>query len=336
VLIAFGGASPAASAHKRKHRPLVLHPRFHVVGSALAVVPDGPFVLLLTPDVDAFDALGTLIDEQTGTRTSVSYPGCHLPEFSTWDPLGGPWLMLLCDRTGQWDGGFELYNLYTGEWRAVVPDPKISSFDCGMPDYCGVTVAGFGAHWIEWQTVPCRYCTATYQFQNIDTGQVRSLPGWRVGGRIIPNLDSQSLAQRLCRPLTVPPGPPNLAGPPGPGALSFYGSFALAGDVLERCGSRLKLAVGNPNYPGVQANSRAVVWAEGPKSRRLSGLFLPSLRRFVIATPSTPGTYGFALSSGELYVIGASAVGESGQVFAARAPTQRRALVVGERRAHPS
>lgn len=315
VLIALGGASAAASAHKQPRGPLVLHPRFHAVGSALTVDTDGPFVLLRSPVGDGFDASGTLIDERTGARTDVAYPGCHLDEFNTWALLGGPWLMLLCDRTGQWDGGFELYNLYTGEWRAVVPDPNITSFDCGMPPYCGVTVAGFGAHWIEWQTVPCRYCTATYQFQNIDTGQVQSLPGWRSGGRIVPDLDSQSLARTLCPPLTAPP--------PG-GALSFYGSFAIVGDVLERCGSRRKLAVGNHNYPGVSANSRAVVWSQGPNSRGLDGLFLPSLRRFVIATtPSTsPYDYGFALSSGELYVIGGSQLGESGPVFATPAPTQ--------------
>jgi hypothetical protein len=324
VLIAFDGASAAASAHKRKPRPLVLHPRFHVVGTASTVDTDGPFVLLRNPVGTSFDASGTLIDEQTGTRTSVSYPGCHLDEFNTWNLLGGPWLMLSCDRAGQWDGGFELYNLYTGEWRAVVPDPTISSFDCGMPPYCGVTIAGFGAHWIEWQTIPCRYCTPTYQFQNIDTGQVQSLPDWRPGGRTIPDLDSPSLARPLCPPLTVPAGVAPLSGGPPPGVLTFYGSFAIVGNVLERCGSRLKLAIGNHNYPAVHANSRAVVWAQGPKSGRLDGLFLPSLRHFVIAnTPSTsPYDYGFALSSGELYVLRGSVHGASETVFAAPAPTQ--------------
>lgn len=320
VLIALGGASAVASAHKHKRRPLVLHPRFHVVGSALAVDTDGPYALLLSvPGVDGVSS-GTLIDEQTGTRTTPSYPGCSLNAFSS--SLSGPWLMLSsCDRA---DGGFELYNLYTGEWRTVVPAPAVVRLEneCTMPDYCGGAVAGLGAYWIEWSIVPCRYCTAKYLFQNLDTGQVRGLLGWRAGGRIIPNLDSQSLAQRLCPPLTVPStGPTVLGGPPGPVALSFYGSFAIAGDaLLERCGSRLKLAVGNHN--GVLANSHAVVWTRGPNSRRLSGLFLPSLRRFVIATPSIPTEYGWALSSGELYVIGASHVGENGRVFATPAPTQ--------------
>jgi hypothetical protein len=329
VLIALGCASTAAGAHQRKPRPLVLHPRFHVVGSALFSYIDGPYVVLLTPGVDAFEASGTVIDEQTGTRTAVSYPGCHLDEFPTWDLVGGPWLMFFCDRAGQWAGGFELYNLYTGEWRAVVPDPPQDV--CDQPDYCGVTVARFGAHWIEWQQVPCRYCSATYLFQNIDTGQVRRLPGWRPGGRVIPDLDSRSLARKLCPPLTVPAGvPPPLGGPP-PGALSLYGSFAIAspgagGDVLERCGSRLKLAVGRHDRP-LGASSHAIVWANSPTSRRLHGLFLPSLRRFVIATnPAAatspyPGAYRVVLSSGELYVFD-----ESGRVFATRAPTQRHRL----------
>jgi hypothetical protein len=188
-----------------------------------------------------------------------------------------------------------------------------------MPPYCGVTISGFGAHWIEWQTVPCRYCTPTYQFQNIDTGRVQTLPAWRPGGRTIPDLDSRSLARPLCPPLTVPRGVAQPFGRPPPGALAFYGSFAVAGNVLERCGSRLKLSIGKHNYPGIRANARAVVWAQSPNSHGLSGLFLPSLRRFVIAgTPSTsPYDYGFAISSSRLYVIGASVPGESGPVYAA-------------------
>ena len=191
---------------------------------------------------------------------------------------------------------------------------------------------GFGAHWIEWSPSTLPLLHGHYLFQNIDTGQVRSLPGWRPGGRIIPDLDSESLARTLCPPLTVPAGvPPPLGGPP-PGALSLYGSFAIAspgagGDVLERCGSTLKLAVGSHDGP-LGASSHAIVWANSPTSRRLHGLFLPSLRRFVIATnPAAatspyPGAYRVVLSSGELYVFD-----ESGRVFATRAPTQRHRLV---------
>ncbi len=321
VLIALGCASTAAGAHQRQPPPLLLHPRFHVVGRALLSYVDGPYVVLSAP-VDAFEASGGMvIDEQTGTRTAVSYPGCHLDEF------GGPWLMFFCDRPGQWAGGFELYNLYTGEWRAVVPDPPQDV--CDQPPYCGVTVGGFGVHWIEWVQVPCRYCTANYVFQNIDTGQVGSLPGWQPGGQIIPDLDSESLARTLCPPLTVPAGaPPAPGGGPPPGALSLYGSFAIAspgggGDVLERCGSTLKLAVGSHDGP-LGASSHAIVWANSRTGRRLHGLFLPSLRRFVIATnPAAatrpfPGADRVVLSSGELYVLD-----DSGRVFATRAPTQR-------------
>jgi hypothetical protein len=323
LLIALGGAPAAAGPHQRKPRPLVLHPRFHVVGSGpVGAYIDGPYVLLLRPGANA-EASGTLIDEQTGARIRVSDPGCYLNEFNTWDPLGGPWLMLLCHRAGQGFGGFELYNLYTGEWRAVIPDPGIVSYgdNCGQQPYCGSGVSGFGADWIQWDEY-CRYCTHTHLFQNIDTGQVESLPGWRVGGRIIPDLSSPSLAQKLCRPLTVPPGVPPIPGvAPGPGSLSFYGSFAITssgtGDVLERCGSRLKLAVGNGNEQTLGASSRAIVWAAGSNSRRLDGLFLPSLRRFVIATSPTTSPWEVVLSSGKLYVID-----QSGRVFATPAPTQ--------------
>jgi hypothetical protein len=323
VLVALSGASVTASAHQRKPRPLVLHPRFHVVGSGTdGVYIDGPFVLLMNVAAN-FEASGTLIDEQTGTETSVSYPGCYLPEFNIWDPVGGPWLMLFCGQANQAFSGFELYDLYTGEWQAVVPDPGIISYgnNCsGGAPYCGSGVMGFGADWIEWEE-HCRYCDYTYLFQNIDTGQVQSLPGWQVGGRITPDLDSASLAHPLCLPLTVPAGLPPIPGAkPEVGSVSFYGSFAIAssgtGDVLERCGSRLKLAVGSGNEP-VGASSHAIVWAAGSNRHRLDGLFLPSLRRFVIPTGPSISPWKAVLSSGELYVFGGS-----GQVFATPAPTQ--------------
>jgi hypothetical protein len=320
VVIALVGGSAAAGAHAQKPRPVVLHPRFHVVGSGPAgVYIDGPYVLLLTRAAN-FEASGTLIDEHTGTRTSISYPGCYLPGFNVGDPLlGGPWLMLDCEL-----GEFELYNLYTGEWKAVVPDPGIVSYGNGCSGgapYCGESVTGFGADWIEWEE-HCRYCDDTYLFQNIDTGQVQTLPGWRVRGRVIPDLDSPFLAQTLCAPLTVPAGQPPIPGaPPEVGAVSFYGSFAIASsgveNVVERCGSRLKLTVGNGNQLPLGASSHAIVWPAGSKSRRLDGLFLPSLRRFVIATSPSTGPYEVVLSSGELYVID-----QGGRVFATPAPTQ--------------
>ncbi len=318
VLIAFGGGSAAMAAPERTPRPLALHPRFHVVGSGpVGAYFDGPFVLLQTPGVDQ-EASGTLIDERTGTETSVAYPGCYLPEFNPRSPLGGPWLMLDCDL-----GGFELYNLYTGEWKAVDPDPGSFSYeaDCGdgMPPYSGVIVAGFGADWIEWNHFT-RVCPGVYHFQNIVTGQVQSLPGWQAGGRIVPDLDSPSLARTLCRPLKVPPDATpyrNRDLPPGPGSVSLHGSFAIvSSDVLERCGSRLKRVLGDQQPLG--ASERAIVWVAGSNSHRLDGLFLPSLRRFVIATGPSINPNRVVLSSGELYVTD-----ESGRVFATHAPTQR-------------
>jgi hypothetical protein len=324
-MIALSCASAAASAHQRKPAPLVLHPRFHVVGRGPAgVYIDGPYVLLMTAAAN-FEASGTLIDEQTGTQTSVSYPGCYLPELGGEDPFGGPWLMLFCGQPGQGLSGFELYNLHTGEWKAVVPDPAIISYGyhcSGGAPYCGSSVVGFGADWIEWEE-HCRYCDYTFLFQNIDSGAVQRLPGWQVGGRVIPDLDSPSLAQTLCPPLTVPAGLPPIPGAtPEVGGVSFYGSFAIASspikDVLERCGSRLKVAIGDGNELLLGASSHAIVWAGKPKSRTLEGLFLPSLRPFAIATSPSTSPREVVLSSGELYVVD----GNSGTVFATPAPAQ--------------
>ena len=231
--------------------------------------------------------------------------------------------MLFCGQANQAFSGFELYHLYTGEWRAVVPDPGIVSYGNNCPGgtpYCGSGVMGFGADWIEWEE-HCRYCDYTYLFQNIDTGKVQTLPGWRVGGRITPDLDSPSLAHRLCPPLTAPADPPPIPGAkPEIGSLSLYGWFAIAssgtGDVLERCGSKHKVAIGSDNEP-VGASSHAIVWAAGSNSHKLDGLFLPSLRRFVIATGPSISPRNAVLSSRELYVIG-----RSGQVLATPAPTQ--------------
>jgi hypothetical protein len=85
VLIALGCASTSAGAHQRKPRPLVLHPRFHVVGRWF-LGADGPYVLLNGPGASGAEpgTPVTLVDEQAGTRTSVSYAGCRV------DLMGGP------------------------------------------------------------------------------------------------------------------------------------------------------------------------------------------------------------------------------------------------------
>ena len=303
-------AVSVASASAKQPKLVVLHPRFHVVATGVAgVFTDGRDVLWVAGEGTA--QTSTLLDERNGTRSTVSYPGCYVDALNTASPFGGPWLMFKCDLANQGQGGFELYNLTTREWKSVALAPEILSYrnGCGSGPYCGVSLAGFGADWLEWKET-CRECDATYLFQNINTGQVRTLPGWQAGGTTIPDLDSPSLAGTLCPPLTVPAIlHPGYALAPEPGVLSFYGPFAIAGNVLERCSSRLHRTI-DRNYDPLGGDSHAIVWGASTERRRLDGVFLPSLRRFVITTlpgdpsgsfPHSPHT--ILLSSRALYVI---------------------------------
>ena len=302
ALVAFLGLVASASAKQPK--PVVLHPRFHAVATGItAAFTDRRYVLWVAGEGTAQSS--TLLDKRTGTRTMVSYPGCYVDAFNPPDPFGGPWLMFKCDLANQGQGGFELYNLTTGEWKSVALAPEIVSYrnECGGGPYCGVSLAAFGADWLEWKE-SCRECVDTYLFQNIDTGQLQTLPGWQVGGTTIPNLSSPRLANHLCSPLRVPQGfPPvgtNSALAPNP-PLTFAGRFAAGTEwymngglwglrlLVERCGSRLHQVlttqIGSSATPQFAINQHAVVW-QNYRGGSIRGIFLPSLRKFTIALPT--------------------------------------------------
>jgi hypothetical protein len=165
-------------------------------------------------------------------------------------------------------------------------------------------------------------------FQNIETGRVRSDP---TTASTRADLDAPGLAERVCSPLRLP----SYVDPYSRrtlGALTFEGSFALAGPLsgdgatatyLERCGSPLHELISRTGP--VAANARVVVWAptEDPQplgSAHLDGLHLPSLRRFVIPLPAAIASEGVGaveLSSDHLYVV---AGGES-PVYRAPSPS---------------
>jgi hypothetical protein len=167
------------------------------------------------------------------------------------------------------------------------------------------------------------YCRFAYTFENIRTGTLRTIP-YRGGGRTIPDLNTPTLARRLCSPLRLPRGP---------GSMTFYGKFALVesqgtdgrtGNYLERCGGRLHEQLDGSNLgtpeATLAANSRAIVWYE-PFVPELHGVFLPNLRHFAIPLPdkidlgATGVQSAIALSSTRLYVLD----GE-GQLWSAPAP----------------
>ena len=249
-----------------------------------------------------------------------------LPPHCGADMLGVPWV--LCSggfRAGISNDTYELYDVRQRIFKQVT-----------VP--AGSKVVGVGAGWLELTTLNCDVgrpgedCTFEFGFENIGTGQQRSLD-YAPGGSAIPDLDALGLSRTLCSPIEVGEGLVAAGyGPPAAGLVLAGGQFAVveqatqssgtggpvAYDYLERCGSHLhKLittGVDLPSSPhGVTMDARAVVLGD-------SGFFLPSLRRFVIK-PRRANFAALELTGRKLYALS----GE-GRLLAARFPVQVPAL----------
>ncbi len=308
VSSAAAGSPPGKPA--RWAKPLVLHPRFRLVATGVySVFTNGRYVFLSDHSPTGGGTAGKLIDEQTGRHVTVRpRPGCNPTA------IGGPWLLFTCDALSPQP--VELYALATGHWQAVASTP-------------GQAIA-VGADWIEYDVSCGQHCPDTIDFQSIQTGQVQTLPAWRPGGTTIPDLNSRSLAAKVCSPLRVPEGFHPYGLPPQPGSLTFYGRSAIAfayfgpsGNQsaqidVERCGTRRRQAIVSNvsgGYP-FAANSR-VALAHGVRTTGLVGVFLPSFRRFTL--PLALGQSVAALSSRTLFVLG-----DTGRLFATTSPSPPR------------
>ena len=299
---------------ERTHRTasLVLQSRYRLAASGISgVFSDDRYVLFSAGEGST--SSNTLIDDQTGTRTVVSSPGCYVDALNIATPFGGPWLMFRCDQANQGQGAFELYNVSTKQWKSVARSPQIIAYANGCDAYCGVQVVALGADWLEWDE--SYRGGEMFVFQNIATGQVQGPPaGWKPGGTTIPDLNSPSLAGPLCPPLQVPQGFES-----EPGLLSFYGPFAVAFAwpspsgykttqiYVQRCGSRTRKTVVKAVSGGYAfaANSKAVVSPAAFGSRKLDGVFFHGLRRFTMNLPPVhPSVYRLALTARHLYVLG--------------------------------
>jgi hypothetical protein len=307
---------PAAASAHRPARPaaaktLRLRPAFHRLGSASYVITTGRFVFAAS--LFSTQALGMLIDEQTGTRMALSPPaGCAGPTGpSPTGPeiMGGPWLLVDCSDTASSE--LKLYRLTSGAWSTVAPDPSIEQF-CSEPGMSTCYPLAVGARWVQFDEA-CYHCRDSDVFQNLQSGMLRSDP--RNASTIV-DLNSPALAKRVCRPLRVAPG----------GSLFFDGSFAIAGSAqgafLERCGTRLHERVDPAGAP--TANAQAIIWQSGNTrligSHQLSGLFLPSRRRFVVRIPAfIDYPNQILLSSRHLYVVD-----NNNQVWVATSPRPSR------------
>jgi hypothetical protein len=181
-------------------------------------------------------------------------------------------------------------------------------------------VQAVGADWIEIWNAYINAPQPQFVFQNIYDGQTETLPAWKPGGRVVPDLNSPSLARKLCAPLQVP-SEWFANGEDWPGTVDFVGRYALVGGVtkglnafgyLERCGTRSHRWIGPTGALGsgiASANAHTVLWESGA-----AGAFLPSLAKFTVdvaglaarvvsSYEGAPNTYYSWLTSRKLYVL---------------------------------
>jgi hypothetical protein len=320
MALVFGSVAQARVTRHKPKRPTitVLHSSWHVVAPSgvQSVAVSGQYVFIAVGPVGAPSDL--LIDEQTGQRVNLTPPpGYYIAANVDGAPLGGSWVMATCDSYANCESSptYQLYNIPAQTWTPL-PLPDLST----AGGYAWGPFA-FGDYWIEW-TGGCGYHCGPprWAFQNIQTGQVAGQgPVWQPGGTVIPDLNSPTLTQALCAPLTVPSGFPDPTTlQPLPGTLVLNGRFAVAQQwsadnsnlytYLGRCGSTLhelltpELSSTNNQFAITQD---AVVWLGG-ENGPVHGMFLPSLRKFTIPIPPSAGLgpwgrYVF-LTSRSLYV----------------------------------
>jgi hypothetical protein len=262
-----------------------------------AVLADQRYVLMMSPGQGSGPPAGDgrLLDEQTGRRVHVDPPGPGCSAVA----VGGGWLMYDCYPSVP---RVRLYRISTGRWQGLQPYPNLAP-------------QAIGSRWVQLVAPSNRVNHAL--FQNIATGQERSLPAWAPGGSIIPDLNSPKLARRVCSPLRVPGAWSQQGTPEGTGQLSVFGQFLVVqgtsrptqGDVwaidyVSRCGSRTRTDLAWEE--GTIGNRDAIMQAGGDQ-----GIFLPSLHPFSINFQdfltgqygSSPDDFSTVLTARRIYLI---------------------------------
>jgi hypothetical protein len=301
----------------------VLHPRFSRVARNVLNVSGSGSDVLLTSSVSTTAAI--LIDDETGIRSNPTEPGC-----SSFDLIGGPWVVGICPPPYFVPGELaptSLYNIPSHKWIPITVNPAITAYDCLPPETCGAGGGAIpeasGADWIEYWAFGCDKpgCPTTVLFQNIATGAVESLPGWVDGSTTIPNLNSPTLSETLCAPLTVPRGPPpSTSPPPPPLPILMDGKFAIAqtahgASVIERCGSSKRTPIGADPVE----NAHVVIWTV--HQRQLDGISLPSGRAFAIQLPRSIATPAYAEAVGPRHIYIRDANGTAWRTAVPRKPS---------------
>ena len=273
--------APSAAAWglgARRSDRVVLRPSYVVVAHD-GEQTDGSYTIFWRGGGRA--VLGTLLDERTGQRTLVRFPGdCRHPVGSQ-ESLGDSWLLADCAQRR-----LGLYSLQAHRWRSLaVRGPcRHQARSC--------SAIAIGSQWVEYD----RSSTSTgdtFFFQNVVTGAVRRDPRT---SRVLPDLDSPALGRRVCAPVRVPSN----------GTLAFQGRFVLVthyqgNTFLQECGTGLHEPVGG-SVADSAIGADAVIYDTAPNSP-LQGISLPGLRRFMIALPrGADDVIKADLSLGHIYV----------------------------------
>jgi hypothetical protein len=313
-------------------RPLQFRPTFQrVAGASGPQLPssDGGYVAI--QQADGVD----LIDEHTNASTVLTVPDCSQPVSGP--QLAGPWLAETCPGvpSGIYETFVEnLYSLATGQWRtiAVPAGDCVSDGDYGESGGTECELGPVGADWLGW-TENCWNCGSQTGLFYLGPGQqpISSLPD--TSTTTVLDYNSPTLETALCSPLRDTATNHLIVNAAGQFIADEtpLGSYALAnrrhGVYLERCGSRLDRQL--PDYP-VTGNSSELLFDQS--SPNVTGLFLPSMRKFVIHFPKAvltqqlagPGKTvevleGIRLSARHLYILG-----PDDEIWAASAPTPPR------------
>ena len=264
-------AGPAAASKvSSKPATLTLRAHFKRFGSGGVVGDDGR-VFTFNRSTDT----GVLVNGSTGRRTAVAPRGCFLV-----DAIGGSSIGFTCGSDE--DVSYELYDMNTGQLRPLAI-PSATAGGCEPYTSACASLNAIGSYWAEFVGgCSMEHCgPGTIVFENLLTGATAADP---ISRTVVPDLDSRTLARKLCKPVTVPTDT-SAYSPPVFGSVVSDDRFQIVtgdgGSYLEECGTELRRFL---TFSATANSPHAIVWESRPG--RVTGVFLPSLKRFTIAVPA--------------------------------------------------
>ena len=130
----------AAASHHRPPRPIEFRPHFRLVATSIStVLTNGRYVVTERARPGLSDSL---LDEQTGHRTTISRPGCH-PR-----AMGGPWVLFTCGADPS--ATVDLYSIPNRSWRALPNTGLEPCQNLGPGCNAKATQVLIGSRWVRY------------------------------------------------------------------------------------------------------------------------------------------------------------------------------------------